>query len=63
MPWAKEGRTMAEGAWEKVQAHRRGRAPLLGRGEEEGWVAIGNSQLWSVHMPVDLEGRVALQRL
>ena len=39
---------MAEGTWEKVWTRRRLKAPLLGRGEEEG--------LWSVHMPASLEG-------
>ena len=37
--------------------------PLLGRGEKEGQATIGNSLLWSVHKPVGLEGKVALQRL
>ena len=27
--WAEEGKNMAEGTWEKVCAHWRGKAPLL----------------------------------
>ena len=27
---------MVEGTWEKVQTHRRDKAPLLGRGDEKG---------------------------
>ena len=46
MPWAKKWNTMTEGTWEKVWTHRRNKAPLMGRGEEDGWVAIGNSMLW-----------------
>ena len=46
---AKEGNTTAEGTWEKVWTCRRGKSPLLGRGEKEGWAAIGNSLHWSVH--------------
>ena len=38
-------------------------ASFLGRGEEEGQAAIGNSLFWSICMPVGLEGRAALQRL
>ena len=34
---------MAEGTREKVQTRRRGKAPLLGRGEEEGQAATENS--------------------
>ena len=33
---AGDWKTTAEGTQEKVQTHRRGKAPLLGRGEEEG---------------------------
>ena len=51
---------MAQGTWEKVWTHRRGKAPLLGRGEEEGWAAIGNSLHQSVHKPMILLGGVAL---
>ena len=47
---------MAEGTREKVQTSWRGKAPLLGRGEEEGWTAIGNSLHWSVH-PWALRGQ------
>ena len=47
---------MAEGTREKVWTHRRGKAPLLGRGEEKGRAAIGNSLLQSMRMPVGLEG-------
>ena len=36
MPQAKEGNAMSEGTWENVQTRRRGKVPLLGRGEEEG---------------------------
>ena len=53
---AKEGNTTAEGTWEKVWTCRRGKAPLLGRGEKEGRSAIGNSLHRSVHMPTYLEG-------
>ena len=31
MPWAEKWNAMTEGTWEKVQAHRRGKSPLLGR--------------------------------
>ena len=34
---------MAEGTWEKVQTHRRGKAPSWGGQEEEGWATLGNS--------------------
>jgi len=37
--------------------------PLLGRGEEEGQAARGNTLLLSLLMPAGLEGGVALQRL
>ena len=36
---------MAEGTLEKVWTHRRGKVPLLGRGEEEQQATIGNSML------------------
>ena len=39
---------MAEGDWEKVQAHRRGKAPFLERAREEGCTAIGNSLFLSL---------------
>ena len=45
------------------QTHRRGKVPLLGRGEEEGAATIGNSLHQSMCMPVGLEGRVALYRI
>ena len=51
VPWAKEGNNTAEGTQEKVWADRRGKAPLLGRGEEEEQPTIGNSLSWSVCMP------------
>ena len=51
---------MAEGTQEKVQTCRRDKVPLLGRAEEEGWTIIGNSLGWSMCMPTDLEGWVAL---
>ena len=54
---------MAEGTQEKVQTHRRGKVPWLGRGEEEGQAAIGNSLCWSTCLPTGLEVGVALQRL
>ena len=54
---------MAEGTQEKVQPCRRDKVPLLGRAEEEGWTIIGNSLGWSMCMPTDLEGWVALWRL
>ena len=58
-PWAGEWNIIAEGTWEKVLTHRRGKVPLLGRGEEEGKAVIGNS----LHRPTGLEGGVALWRL
>ena len=45
---------MAEGTLEKVWTHRRGRAPLLGREEEEGRAATGKALLQSVRMPKGL---------
>ena len=63
MPQANEGNTMAEGTWEKVRTRRRGKEPLLGREEEEGQAAIGNSLLQSKCMPAGLEGGVPLWRL
>ena len=54
---------MAEGTQEKAQTRRRGKAPLLRRGEEEGQAAIGNSLHLSKCMPSGLEGRAGLQRL
>ena len=62
VPWAKEGNATAEGTQEKVWTGRRGKTPLLRRGEAEGWASIGNNLLWSVCMPVGLEGGMALQR-
>lgn len=55
-PLAKEGNTTAERTREKVQTSRRGKAPLLGRGEEEGQAAVGNALHWSMRMPAGLEG-------
>ena len=49
MPQAKEGNAMSEGTWENGQTRRRGKVPLLGRGEEEGRAAIGNSLCWSTY--------------
>ena len=46
---------MAEGTLEKVWTRRRGRAPLLGREEEEGRAATGKALLQSVCMPKGLE--------
>ena len=43
MPRVKEGNVMAEGTREKVLTHRSSKAPLLGRGELEGWATIGIS--------------------
>ena len=43
---------MEERTQEKIQTCRRGKVPLLGRGEEEGWTTIGNSLHWSVRMPM-----------
>ena len=40
---AEEGNTTAEGTQKKVQTHRRGKAPLLGRAKGGGADAIGNS--------------------
>ena len=40
---AGEWKATTEGTWKKVQTHRRGKVPLLGRGEEEGPAAIENS--------------------
>ena len=47
---------MAEGTQEKVRTHRRGKASLSGRVEEEGRATIGNSLFQSVHIPTGLEG-------
>ena len=33
---AGEWKAMEKGTWEKIQTHRRDKAPLLGRGEEKG---------------------------
>ena len=63
MPGAKEGNATAVGTREKVQTCRRGKASLMGKGEEEEWSAIRNSLLWGVYMPTGLEGRAALKRL
>ena len=52
MPLAEEENVMAEGTQEKVQAYRRGRALLLGRGGKEAQATIGNSLHWNVHMPL-----------
>ena len=53
---------MAKGTQEKVQTCKRGKAPLLGRGKEEGGT-IGNSLHQSMCRTSGLEGRPALQRL
>ena len=45
---------MTEGTQEKDQTGRRGKAPLLRRGEEERQATIGNSLLLSVCMSVGL---------
>ena len=63
VPWAKEGNAMAEGTQKKVWTHRKGKAPLLGRGEEEGWAAMENSLSQSMLMAMGLEGGAAMQRL
>ena len=47
----------------KIQTHRRYKALLLGRGEEKGQATIENTLLWSMHMLMGLEGRVALWRI
>ena len=60
-PQAKEGNTTGEGTQEKVWIQKRGKSPLLGKGEEEGQDTIGNS--CGVHMPTGLEGREALRGL
>ena len=52
---------MAGGTQEKGWTCRRGKAPLLGRGKEEGWASIGISQCLSMCMPAGLEGGVTLQ--
>ena len=54
---------MAEGTPEKVQTRRRGKVPLLGRGEQEGRVNIEDSLPWLMLIPTGLEGVAALQRL
>ena len=56
---------MAEGTWEDVQTHRRGKAPKLTRGEEEGQATIENSLGPSVHAcPLEHRGlRAPSQRL
>ena len=43
MPRARERNTRAEGTWEKVWTRRRGKGPLLGTREEEGWTTVENS--------------------
>ena len=63
MPRAEKGMPPAEGTLEKVQTCRRGKAPLLGRGEEEELAALRNSMHQSICMPAGLEGGVALHRL
>ena len=63
VPQVKEGNAMAERIQENVQTHRRGKAPLLGKGEEEGQATTGNSLLRRMRMPMGLEGGVALWRL
>ena len=40
---AGEWKDMAEGTQEKVHTHRRGKSPLLGRGEKEGQATIENA--------------------
>ena len=50
MSQAGERNAMAEGTLEKVQAHRRGKAPLLGSARAGGVDTLGNSLHWSVHM-------------
>ena len=47
----RRGTPWAEGTQEKVRTCRRGNVPLLGRGEEEGWAAIGNLLGWNMCMP------------
>ena len=52
MGWGVESH--GRGNWEKVQTHRRVKAPLLGRGEEAGQAAIENSLGPGVHAcPLD----------
>ena len=41
---------MAEGTQEKVQTHRKGKAPLFGRAKGGGVDAIGNSLHWSMNI-------------
>ena len=47
---AGEWKATAEATWEKVWTCRRDKVPLLGRGEEEGWVTIENSLHASMHI-------------
>ena len=54
---------MAEETQEKVQTHRRSRAPFLVREEEEGKTTVGNSLSWSVRIPMGLEGGATLWKL
>ena len=56
MPQAKKGNTTTEETRERVLTCRRGKVPLLGRGEEDTGTTIGNSLRWSVHMLKGLEG-------
>ena len=37
---AVEWKAITEGTWEKIWTLRRDKAPMLGRGEEEGYTAI-----------------------
>ena len=60
MPQAEEGNAMEERTQEKIQTCRRGKVPLLGRGEEEGWTTIGNSLCQACTAQGFPEGRVAL---
>ena len=53
---------MAEGTWEKFWTHGRGKAPLVGRGEEEGRTAIGKLPAPACACPWAQCG-AALQRL
>ena len=53
---AGEWKAMAEGTWEKIWTCRRGKVPLVGRGEEEGQAPIGNSLGPSMCVPASSQG-------
>ena len=55
MPWAEKWNAMTEGTWEKVQAHRRGKSPLLGRMRGGGAGYHRKLLVASVHISAGLQ--------